>query len=507
MGLDNLVVGTNEPWRMTDADGNYEFGGLEPGTYTVTEVPRPGWVQTAPATIESLRDQLAVESASISALVPNRYDFFEGESGYYIYDGGNDMYDYGNFLNTDLAGNIPYTNGAIVASDSFGPGSKYFTAKYQGLFVMAATNISISTFQITGDLGADGGGSVDGATLHTTVNGNPYTIFAKRVFNAGDPSVNHIVIVPGTGIGVRQTTVSDTNNDLHTIMGVSSVKQIYYLLVAGDGGLYIDNNSITTIANEFLTNLIAGPIAVSVAAGQEHDGVDLGNHTTVVPPALLGDFNRDGIVNSADYIVWRNCLGQDMALPYDGADGDGDGRITRNDYLIWKSNFGHTAVGSGSESGGLNGTGLVPEDEEPLAFVAGVMARPLTSHYLNEETAEGPIAISDGALTSSISSSAVTQVSAAAVVPARANAPRLGAHQRDRLRPDRRSESLAPNADGQALLMAWNAWGDSRSRAFSDAADSDNSRRYWTNASGDNSRGESHDCAFDLLAEEGLTAV
>src|SRR5262249_20831574 len=61
---------------------------------------------------------------------------------------------------------------------------------------------------------------------------------------------------------------------------------------------------------------------------------------------LAGDFNRDGVVDMSDYVVWRNNLGKSV-LAYDGADGDGNGVIDANDYAIWRSSFGSTS-GSGA---------------------------------------------------------------------------------------------------------------------------------------------------------------
>jgi endonuclease I len=62
---------------------------------------------------------------------------------------------------------------------------------------------------------------------------------------------------------------------------------------------------------------------------------------------LGGDYNRNGVVDAADYIAWRHTLGQDGAA-YHGADGDGDGMIDDDDYNVWRANFGATAATAGS---------------------------------------------------------------------------------------------------------------------------------------------------------------
>lgn len=62
-----------------------------------------------------------------------------------------------------------------------------------------------------------------------------------------------------------------------------------------------------------------------------------------------GDFNGDGLVNLADYTLWRNTLGSTSLL---AADGNGNQRIDAADYGVWKSHFGQqTSTSSTSVAG------------------------------------------------------------------------------------------------------------------------------------------------------------
>jgi hypothetical protein len=68
---------------------------------------------------------------------------------------------------------------------------------------------------------------------------------------------------------------------------------------------------------------------------------------------LPGDYNGDGEVNSADYTVWRNSLGQTgSSLAADGSGptpGIPDGVVDHLDYDFWKAHYGETVVvGAGS---------------------------------------------------------------------------------------------------------------------------------------------------------------
>jgi hypothetical protein len=58
----------------------------------------------------------------------------------------------------------------------------------------------------------------------------------------------------------------------------------------------------------------------------------------VVNP-LPGDYNFNGIVDVADYVVWRKAIGTNNFA----ADGDGDGMVDNDDYVVWQANFGNTA--------------------------------------------------------------------------------------------------------------------------------------------------------------------
>lgn len=86
-------------------------------------------------------------------------------------------------------------------------------------------------------------------------------------------------------------------------------------------------------------------------------------------PENTGDFNGDGIINAADYIVWRNTFDTAVAAGT-GADASGNGLIDQDDYDIWKMNFG-MAVGSGSISFTLSEA--IPEPGSlVLVLLAGV---------------------------------------------------------------------------------------------------------------------------------------
>lgn len=100
-----------------------------------------------------------------------------------------------------------------------------------------------------------------------------------------------------------------------------------------------------------------GPINGNVAtiyAMSTNNGVQAFTFTLDTAVTNSGDYNGNGVVDAADYILWRDTLGQAASPAGSGADGDGDGTIGTGDYDYWRARFGNTA-GSGL------GAGQVPE--------------------------------------------------------------------------------------------------------------------------------------------------
>ncbi len=91
-----------------------------------------------------------------------------------------------------------------------------------------------------------------------------------------------------------------------------------------------------------------------------------------VAPSLLGDYNANGVVDTADYVVWRKTLrllGAGLA-----ADGNNNGEIDNGDYDVWRTYFGQTADGGF----GATANATVPEPGTLMLIIlaaAGVSPR------------------------------------------------------------------------------------------------------------------------------------
>lgn len=223
---------------------------------------------------------------------------------YGISDGWDDMYDGGNFINTnltqlfeDISGdnvisplsipnthsvamdenvfedlyddesityNPPMDGKVMTGDDYFGSGSYYFTNMYPGMFVLVAENVEINEFSIGGDVGSDSN-TQNASSIIIVHQGQTYTVFLKvnREGDGGesgnDPSVNQLIIVPGDVSGLTQTINNDGDDyDDHCIQGLSGRSSIYYVLVARQNSNYLSDIDAELIAKKFLEVIGAG---------------------------------------------------------------------------------------------------------------------------------------------------------------------------------------------------------------------------------------------------------
>jgi len=154
--------------------------------------------------------------------------------------------------------------------------------------------------------------------------------------------------------------------------------------------LVLDNNAnqlgevnqigFTTLAPGATLNL--GPLYLGGAQDLEFNFLQMSDEVGVSTAGIVlyqafapvkGDYNGNGVVDAADYTVWRNSLGNTGApgIPGDGDDGTltgtPDGVVNQSDYAYWKSRFGAT---SGAGAGSLG----VPAVPEPASWFSALIA-------------------------------------------------------------------------------------------------------------------------------------
>ena len=217
-----------------------------------------------------------------------------------INDSNFDMYDGGNFYNTDLTQvynsiteddvneslSIPSTHtqmtndvadnpedsrgyaylpsnpdGSVMnGTDYFGAGSKYFTNMYPGMFVLAATGVNVDQFSITGDLGADGNTTYAVDVLSLTSKGNLYSVFVKTVAAENNEAApTHLIIVPGSSDGINHYYDESTDYDDHAVEGISGRTELYAVTVSKKDGTLFTTPEYTALAQKFLDTITENP--------------------------------------------------------------------------------------------------------------------------------------------------------------------------------------------------------------------------------------------------------
>jgi hypothetical protein len=198
--------------------------------------------------------------------------------------------------------------------------------------------------------------------------GPNYTLTLFDNNNVGHATNGTNTIVPG---GTIATTGSDGFVHQH----------LYYFLQDNDGnsattpadGLYLvtERMKLPGLANSLPVFFIFGTPGSSVSA-EDDAAVPWVEQQLNVP----GDYNRNGVVDAADYALWRKTLNSSASPLGSGADGNGDGSINVADYTFWRQHFGQVSqlivnTGSGAGSSKSLEAFAVPESASSWLLILG----------------------------------------------------------------------------------------------------------------------------------------
>lgn len=186
-------------------------------------------------------------------------------------------------------------------------------------------------------------------------------------FTVSQPSLLSGILTPRGGV----FTQADENHSPTTFD--ADARSNLALTVFGANGTSVLATSDANPAGgiESISNLVlpaAGTYFARVTGAD--DTIQLYELALSATSILLGDYNKNGVVDAGDYNVWRHTMGQSVAIGA-GADGDFDGRITQADFNVWRLHFGQTGF-SGAEASLAAGAG-VPEPAAVLLAAMGIL--------------------------------------------------------------------------------------------------------------------------------------
>jgi hypothetical protein len=192
------------------------------------------------------------------------------------------------------------------------------------------------------------------------------------------------LVAPGTSLGTLDITGQYTQSvDGELLVELASTASYDRLEITGvttlDGTLDVtllggftpssgDTFDIITAAGG-ISGRFASKLLPALNGGLFLDVEYAATTVSLVAAGVLGDYNVNGVVDAADYVVWRETLGQSASVL--AADGNGNGTIDAGDYDEWKAHFGQSA---GSGAGSIADSAAVPEPKAIMLLLLGIVA-------------------------------------------------------------------------------------------------------------------------------------
>lgn len=242
---------------------------------------------------------------------------------------------------------------------------------------------------------------IDNGTLFTGA--GQLTVGTGRTMGIRDGTVlagrfleNKGTLQPGLQLGsvVVQGFKQNANASLEIQIGGTTVDTQYDRLVVSTGALLggdLDisllnfnpspGQSFTVLTAAFFNGEFDNINLPALAPGLVWDVAQ--SNTALTLSVWSADFNRDGTVDNADYVLWRKMRNTTVTTAFAGADANGDKSINDLDFDIWRRNFGNS--GGGTSGGSF----AVPEPAGVALLLSGfaMIARIRSRRVSMERTA------------------------------------------------------------------------------------------------------------------------
>lgn len=202
-----------------------------------------------------------------------------------------------------------------------------------------------------------------------TLNINSGITNINNVVAAGGGTVNNSGILGGGG-SIAGNLTNNASGTLRTEILGTGPFDVTGLSVAGTanlaGTIDVSLGGFNPSNGQQFTVLTAGNLVNNGLSLHASDTgrfvLSFSGNNLVVRAFGSGDYNGNGAVDAADYVVWRDTLGSTNNLV---ADGSGNGIVDSADYDFWRQRFG-TSTGAGASA---QNSLAVPE---PTAFCLAI---------------------------------------------------------------------------------------------------------------------------------------
>ena len=241
-------------------------------------------------------------------------------------DAGDDMYDGANQLYIDNALQYIWETSNTTDLNVLDFGNYTFRTNPSST-VLLVENFQGDEFKIAGDTGADGHGLVDYGELNSR---NGFKVFYHQIYNAGDPSINHLVITNSSN--PTFTASSYSNNDGFVLSNLDNGATVLYILFAGEQGYHYTQEILESLSDVSLTSnatndttptLVTNQIALITIKDDSNNTIESvttaytdGNYTATLQTLTDGSYIAEiGAKGTVNYTAMRFTIDTDLSKP------------------------------------------------------------------------------------------------------------------------------------------------------------------------------------------------